>query len=363
VSAPYSTTLSDYTKAFTLAWQDSWGDLTWLILDQSPLLHYWYSTGAIHMSAARAAELPFAHDESPNVQTYSGTEVLNSADSEFVKPFIYDQWGQVSCQSVVPTDKVDLNADATTQIANMLDVEVQQCAITMRNFIETQLHSARVASTDIDGIRGALEFATPAAQAATATSVGNVAKNADYHFNQYGQIPGGFMANGIPAWTTLYRQCSRWGSRPDFMPVDEDVYDGYEEWCGPERALIDEAMGSAGFDHLRFKGARVVPDYNITANSGEGFMLNLAKKAPSSESGHGFKPEFLDPVKGKSVGRTSTGKTNLWINKNAHFYMDEWRMPPDQWALMSKCKFHAIIAWTDLREHGTFDFAAGNYVA
>ena len=360
MSLPYSTNYTDYTKAFTLAWQESWDDLTFLILEQSPLLRYWYTSGAIHMGGGRAAELPHVHAENSNVQVYEGLEVLNSADNENVKPFIYDQWGQVSCQSVIPTDKVDLNADLETQVADMLDVELQIASVTMCNFIETQMHTARVAGPDIDGLRGALEFAAAAAQTAT---VGNKAKDTVNWFNQYSQIAGSFQSQGIPAWTTLNRRCSRWGSRPDLGLVDPSVYDGYEEWCGPERALVDPDMGSAGFDHLKFKGMKIIPDYNITADSGEGFFLNIAKGKPSKESGHGFEPGYLDPIKGKSNGKTSTGRTNLWINKNAHFYMDDWRMPVDQWALMSKTKFHCIIAWRDLREHGTFDFAAGSYVA
>lgn len=360
MSLPYSTTYTDYTKAFTLAWQESWDELTFLILQQSPLIRYFYWTGAIHMGGGRAAELPHVHAENPNIQTYSGLEVLNSADVEAVKPFIYDQWGQISCQSVVPTDKVDLNADLDTQIADMLDVELQIAAVTMVNYIEEQLHTARVAAADIDGIRGALEFAVAASQTAT---VGNKPKDTLNWFNQYAAIPGGFGSQGVPTWTRINRLCSQWGNAPDLLLVDPSVYDAYEEWCGPERALVDESMGSAGFTHIRFKNAKVIADYNITTDSGEGFFLNIGKGAPSAKSGHNFEPGFLDPVKGKSVGKTSTGRTLLWINKNAHFYMDEWRMPPDQWALMSKTKFHAIIAWRDLREHGTFDFAAGSFVA
>jgi hypothetical protein len=234
----------------------------------------------------------------------------------------------------------------------------------MRNYIEEQLHTASTVNGDIDGIRGMIEFATPAVQAATANNtVGNVQKNANYHFNQFQQIGGGFMTAGIPTWTQLYRECSKWGRRPDTMLVDPAVYDGYEEWCGPERALVDEAMGSAGFTSLRFKGATVIPDYNITENSGEGFMLNMTGGAPSASAGHGFVPGLLDPVKGKSKGQTNLGNMVLWINPNAHFFMDDWRLAQEQWAWISKTKFHGILTVNNLREHGAFNFAGGAYSA
>ena len=364
MGAPFSTTLSDYTKAFSLTWGASWEKLVWLILEQSPLLYSMYNKGSIHLEAAPNARVPFAHAENPNVQTYQGSQVLNTADSEFVKMFLWDNWGQISCQSVVACDKVDLNQNAKRQIGKLLDAEMQQCAITMRNYIEEQLHTASTVNGDIDGIRGMIEFATPAAQAGTANNlVGNVQKNANYHFNQFQQIGGGFMTAGIPTWTQLYRECSQWGRRPDLMGGDPAGYDGYEEWCGPERALVDEAMGSAGFTSLRFKGATVIPDYNITENSGEGFILNMTGGAPSASAGHGFVPGMLDPVKGKSKGQTNLGNMVLWINPNAHFFMDDWRLAQEQWAWISKTKFHGILTINNLLEHGCFNFAGGAYSA
>ena len=157
MGAPFSTTLSDYTKAFSLTWGASWEKLVWLILEQSPLLYSMYNKGSIHLEAAPNARVPFAHAENPNVQTYQGSQVLNTADSEFVKMFLWDDWGQISCQSVVACDKVDLNQNAKRQIGKLLDAEMQQCAITMRNYIEEQLHTASTVSGDIDGIRGMIE--------------------------------------------------------------------------------------------------------------------------------------------------------------------------------------------------------------
>jgi hypothetical protein len=360
MGAPFSTNLADYTKAFSLTWGASWDKLVWLILQQSPLLYLFYKKGAIHMEAAPYARIPFVNAENPNVQTYQGSQVLNTADSQFAKPFIWDQWGQISCQSVVAADQVDLNKGAKRQIADLLQAELTQCAVTLRNYIEEQLHTAFVLPGDIDGLRGFLQFAAAAAQTG---STGNVARNATYHYNQYQQIAGGFMAAGIPTWTKLYRQCSQWGRRPDVMLVDPAVYDGYEEWCGPERALIDEDMGSAGFTALRFKGALVIPDYNITEGSGEGFMLNMTGGAPSHDSGYNFEPGMLDPVKGKSQGQTNLGNMKLWINPNAHFFMDDWRLAQEQWAWITKTKFHSILTINNLREHGCFNFAGGSYSA
>ena len=75
MGAPFSTNLSDYTKAFTLTWGASWEKLVWLILEQSPLLYLMYKKGAIHLEAAPHARIPFAHAENPNVQTYQGAPV------------------------------------------------------------------------------------------------------------------------------------------------------------------------------------------------------------------------------------------------------------------------------------------------
>jgi len=291
------------------------------------------------------------------MEHYPDSRVIQFGDSGagvITQSFFADSFPIWQAQDAFPSWIPSLDPNTN----DLLQAELTQCAVTLRNYIEEQLHTAFVAPGDIDGLRGFLQFATPATQTG---SIGNVARNATYHFNQYQQIAGGFMSAGIPAWTKLYRECSQFGRRPDVMLVDPAVYDGYEEWCGPERALVDEDMGSAGFTALRFKGALVIPDYNITENSGEGFMLNLTGGAPSGDSGYNFEPGMLDPVKGKSVGQTNLGNMKLWINPNAHFFMDDWRLAQEQWAWITKTKFHSILTVNNLREHGCFNFAGGGY--
>ena len=72
MGAPFSTTLSDYTKAFSLTWGASWEKLVWLILEQSPLLYLMYKKGAIHLEAdsVRTRREP----ERPDLPGLSGPE-------------------------------------------------------------------------------------------------------------------------------------------------------------------------------------------------------------------------------------------------------------------------------------------------
>tara|TARA_R110000824_G_scaffold364689_3_gene553077 strand:+ start:8304 stop:9398 length:1095 start_codon:yes stop_codon:yes gene_type:complete len=356
-----STTTADYTNLLSQTWGALWRQRISLIVDQSPLLHMLFSKGAVHFEAAPWAARPFTHATNPNIQVYEGAQVLNAATFQHTKMFRYIHWGQMSCQSVVPTDDVDKNENAKNKIASLLETEQYIAAETMRQFIEEQLHTAWASNGDMEGLADFIEFALPAAQAAT---VGEIAKSVPLnHFNQYNQIAGGFMTNGVPALKKLYRQCSRYGRHPDLLLVDSDVYDGYEEWLGPMQRLQDEAMANVGYENVMFKGAVMCPDYNITEGSGQIYMLNITGKRPSQDVGFNFDPGMLDPVKGKTRGPVDQGNLQLWINPNAFFTPSPWREGEDQHVLKSKTRFHAMLTISNLREQGCSDFAGGVYSA
>ena len=352
-----------YTNLLSQTWGALWKQRVSLIVEQSPFLHQMIAKGAIHLEAAPWAWRPFTHALNPNIGTYQGAQVLPAATFQHTKAFRWIHWGQISCQSVIPTDEIDKNQGASGQIDRLADTEQYVAAETMRQFIEEQLHTAWAVAGDMQGLPDMIEFATPATQTGTGLLVGEVAKStAINHFNQYEQIAGSFAVEGVPTLKKLYRKCSRYGRHPDFMPVEPSLYDGYEEYLGPLQRLQDEAMGKVGYENLMFKGAVIVPDYNLTEDGGKGYMLQLTGKRPSKDTGFGFDPAMLDPVRGKSKGPTDQGNLQLWINPNAYFTASDWTEGEDQHVLKTKNRFHGILTISNLREHGCFDFLGGAFV-
>jgi hypothetical protein len=357
-----STTLADYTNLLSQTWGDRWGGRVSSIVDQSPLLAIAMRKGAVKFSAAPYATRPFTHAQNPNIQTYAGTETLNSATFEHTKLLKWEQWGQISCQCVVPVDDIDKNSGAEHAVESLLETEEMICAETMAQFIEEQLHTASVSSKDVQGLRDQIEFDTIANQAGT--SVAGIAKSAALGwYNQYEAIPGSFAVEGVKSMKKLYRKCSRYGRSPDLVLCDESIYDAYEDYLGPLQQLESRDKATVGFKDVCFKDAVMVADYNITADSGELFMLQVNPKAPSSDTGFNFDASFLDPVKGKSKGAVNQGNLQLWFNKNAFFKSSDWREAEDQHVLKNKNRVSLQLTFSNLREQGCADFSAGSFQA
>ncbi len=351
-----STTLSAYTNLLSQTWGARWGGRVSSIVDQSPLLALAMSKGAVHFEDAPYATRPFTHAKNPNIQTYAGTETLNSATFEHTKLLKWEQWGQISCQSVVPIDDIDKNAHAKNAVENLLKTEEYIAAETMAQFIEEQLHTASVSSKDVQGLRDQLDFTAPASQTAT---VGGIAKSVALGwYNQYQAIGGSFAVEGVKSMKKLYRQCSRYGRHIDCILADSDIYDAYEEYLAPLQRLEQPSMGKIGYDHVMFKGAALFNDYNITESSGEAFFLNMTGK---TVDGYNFDASFLDPVKGKSKGPVDQGNMQLWFSKSAFFKSSPWREAEDQHVLKNKTRVSLQLTFSNLREQGCLDFTAGSF--
>ena len=352
-----SSTLADYTNLLSQTWGDRWKGRVSSIVDQSPLLRLCFLKGAVQMKSGPYITRPFTHAKNPNIQHYSGTQTLNSATFQHTKMLRWEQWGQTSCQCVVPIDDVDKNHQAEGAVEDLIETEEYICSETMAQFIEEDLHTASASSDDIEGLRSQLEFAAPAAQTAT---VGGIAKSVGLGwYNQFQSVGGSFATQGVKAMRKLYRKCSRYGNDVDCILADESLYDGYEEYLGPLQRLEDKKTAGVGFNHIMFKGAVLIPDYNITADSGEAFFLRITGRNPSD--GFNFDPGFLDPIKGMSKGKVNQGNMRLVFNKNAFFKSSDWREAEDQHVIKNKTRVSVILSMDNLREMGTLNFAAGSY--
>ena len=114
------TTLASYTNLLSQTWGARWGGRVSAIVDQSPLLALAFIKGATHFEDAPYATRPFTHAKNPNIQTYAGTETLNAATFQHTKLLKWEQWGQISCQNVVPTDEIDLAFKAPERAATIV---------------------------------------------------------------------------------------------------------------------------------------------------------------------------------------------------------------------------------------------------
>lgn len=143
------------------------------------------------------------------------------------------------------------------------------------------LNGEKVFSKGVTGVtNGLIDFVAPASQSET---VQDLQKSTSYNYvNQYGQIVGGYAANGRRTIMKTYRQCARFNMAgpdvgPDMMFADDDTYANIEaELATRVRTEIvqkdaDEKLGSLTLPYL---GGTLVAAQNLVLSDFTGDAVN-----------------------------------------------------------------------------------------
>jgi hypothetical protein len=143
------------------------------------------------------------------------------------------------------------------------------------------LNGEKVFSKGITGVtNGLIDFAAPASQTDV---VQDLQKSSAYNYvNQYGQIVGGYAANGRRTIMKTYRQCARFNMAgpdvgPDMMFADDDTYANIEaELATRVRTEIvqkdaDEKLASLTLPYL---GGTLVAAQNLVLTDFTGDAVN-----------------------------------------------------------------------------------------
>ena len=143
------------------------------------------------------------------------------------------------------------------------------------------LNGEKVFSKGITGVtNGLIDFVAPSSQSDT---VQDLAKSLSYNYvNQYGQIVGGYAANGRRTIMKTYRQCARFNMAgpdvgPDMMFADDDTYANIEaELATRVRTEIvqkdaDEKLASLTLPYL---GGTLVAAQNLVLSDFTGDAVN-----------------------------------------------------------------------------------------
>lgn len=143
------------------------------------------------------------------------------------------------------------------------------------------LNGEKVFSKGVTGVtNGLIDFAAPASQT---DEVQSLQKSSAYNYvNQYGQIVGGYAANGRRTIMKTYRQCARFNMAgpdvgPDMMFADDDTYANIEaELATRVRTEIvqkdaDEKLASLTLPYL---GGTLVAAQNLVLTDFTGDAVN-----------------------------------------------------------------------------------------
>ena len=177
--------------------------------------------------------------------------------------------------SVIAAMAIDLDRFFLTGVSNGKVLATSECQGW------NTLNGEKVFSKGVTGVtNGLIDFVATSSQTDT---VQDLAKSTAYNYvNQYGQIVGGYAANGRRTIMKTYRQCARFNVAgpdvgPDMMFADDDTYANIEaELATRVRTEIvqkdaDEKLGSLTLPYL---GGTLVAAQNLVLSDFTGDAVN-----------------------------------------------------------------------------------------
>ena len=217
----------------------------------------------------------------PTAQGYSDLDGLTPVRGDPVTSAIYE-WKQLNVP--VQISGLDMIKTGEEAVVDLLELFLQASEISMRDAIggSTLGLFSSAGESNVRAITGLQNMLTTST---TTGSVGNISRATEAAWRHNTEnVSSDFSANGLGAFRTLYRECSRFDEVPDTIPLTGATMDNFEATVVSSFqvnlplvgiAAGDQAMIDAGFPNIRYKGALVFADDGAPANFG--YFLNLAK--------------------------------------------------------------------------------------
>lgn len=253
-----STTLANYREEFA----DN--------LSRSFFLLYWLTDKKRKRpeDGGESIVVQLMYGKNSTVRSYDGYEVLDTTPQEGLTAVKYP-WKQVA-GSVSISRKEERQNSGQQRIISLLDSRVKQAQISMRDSANAMFFGDGTgnSSKDIFGLQLLVE--NGAVWGTLAGIDRSLASNAWWR-NQWIGTVGSFHTNGINKMRTLYNNCSRGNTHPDFGVADQTTFEAYEAELQPLERFTDTKTGDAGFENLKFKG--IVLGYDEQAPAASLYML------------------------------------------------------------------------------------------
>lgn len=219
--------------------------------------------------------------EFPNVQGYTGLTVLDSQEADPVTTAQFER-KQLTVPIMLSGTKLLQNSGSDpTSIVNYIAAQIEIAEEAMKNSMAGSTIGIMSAlnETDFTGITGLQTIlGSNASSLLTTGTVGNLDR-ATYTFwrQQNASCGTGFSTNGLTAMRTLYVNTFRGDEAPTVIAMTLNSYINLDTALTGQLTYNTPSpktqFGDVGFEHIMFRGAVVLPDANVPANTG--YFLNL----------------------------------------------------------------------------------------
>jgi len=202
-------------------------------------------------------ELEYA--ENSTYKRYSGYETLDISPSDVMSAAEFDI-KQIAVAVSISGLEI-LKNSGKSKMLDLLESRIKNAERTFANNMSTDIYSDGTASSgkQIGGLQ-LLIADDPAVGTVGGINKANYSfwRNQEYDFSDASATPSATTIQ--TAMNQLYLLCSRGTDKTDLIVADNTYFRYYWESLQANQRFTDEKMAAAGFDNLKFMGAKVVFD-------------------------------------------------------------------------------------------------------
>jgi len=196
-----------------------------------------------------------------NTDTYSGSDPLNTAETEEVTSAIYP-WRQLA-SAVTVTGLEEAQNAGEAAIMDLLNVKIEVARESIVEKMNNMFHGDGTGNggKDFNGLGNLIGTQN--------NTVGGINATNNTWWNPTHVHVGSGQANlALADMYNAFNSASVGADTPGFVLMEQDNFEVYEGLLDDNRRYVDSAVADAGFQALQFKGKPVLfdSDPNFTAN-------------------------------------------------------------------------------------------------
>lgn len=257
---------------------------------------------SIPLDGGTQIAVPLAYALTTNVGAYSDYDTLSFSPNEQMTYALFD-WGQYFT-AVTISGREDAINSGKNAVVNLLKTKMQLAEKTLRKYMGDHLWSdgSGAAAQGLVGLQAAIDDGTNTATYGTIDRTANVWWKAKYSANgAVGRALTIALMQGMMGDLTIDND------RPTLLMTSQDLYDKYFMLLQPHLRLTDPELADGGFQNLIFVGRPLVVDHRIP-------------QVNSLDQLYFLNEDYI----------------HLYHHKDRHFYLDPFRRPVNQDAIVAK---------------------------
>lgn len=258
---------------------------------------------SIPLDGGTQIALPLAYALSTNVFTYRDYDTFSFTPTDQITHALFD-WGQYGT-AITISGREDAINSGKSAVINLLKTKMQLAEKTLRKYMGDHLWSdgSGEAAQGIIGLKAAVDDGTNTATYGSIDRTANTWWKAKYSANG-----GTGRELTIKLMQNFMGDLTIDNDRPTLLMTTQDVFDKYFMLLQPHLRLTDPELADGGFQNLVFVGRPIVVDHRIPTDSATRHTMYFLNE------------DYI----------------HLYHHKDRHFYLDPFRRPVNQDAIVAK---------------------------